>query len=940
MRLLILILSILFLSLAIHASLFAEDFLPPQERSVTVGVTGEIAGETDREESREERSWIEMEKKVYVTSDELLKAGVLTGASFVSGQKKYPFGNPVLVENGNTWFPLADVAEYLAYTYIVKDKDNFVVIRDDGLPLEIAVGFERVEVNRKLFATLGHLVYLYKNEPYIEKREMELLFDREFTWDALRKTLAPLGTIQTFEFRTFTKPKPPKPPSDRPVADKPPISPDVERFTEKRIVPAPASIKPDAKIHVAHYATYTHNNLTKKRKRTYALYAGGYVPHYKVEGRFRFEDELTGTLVNEEKFIGIYGKDHWIRALGLNTDLYPLRSQGEGYKGFEFTQFAEPFTARYYFGKTNDITMSGPAGIGAVKYYGNLAGVQNRLDLGVLDLKADVIYVEHEAEDTFKRGWVTFPRRNVIVKGDATARLPSDVTLATQYGFCNYVPDKDKHQVIRDFDWRVEAKIDKEIFKFRSVYEFVGTDYSSLGFPASYQDYEGLQSYLTIKPMEQMSFTTTYTASHNNVDDLDSEPTTDSNQLSFGTNLRMPDDSTVSLSWGRSYTQTTGPGQTYVEELGSYGYNSRISYSKSWAQNLSLYASYQRWYTDYFGSDNDRWSDTYTVSLYKFIPRYRGSYIRLRHQLRKSWYMASGNFTTVTKNTSLGIRFYPVPQLMFYADADLDLTESENISDTALLRARAGATLKITRDAECGIDYSFNPTDVNHFSKKDYNDWMILFRGSIGFDVGPLEKWAHLDGHVFIDENVNGVYDNGEPGVKDVLIKVPNEVMAMSDKKGHYHIKRLVPGRKIVRIDEKSVPFGFAFLGSTETTVDAGEYKTEKVDFPLIKVGALSGRLFADDNKNGTFEYGEEGLDFVTVYLNGTFRWTVTDENGNFSFEFLAPGDYTITFNADDIGVLYDMKSLEETTVHLPQGEKLENINIPIRRKEIVKKVF
>ncbi|MBQ5153749.1 hypothetical protein EGM85_10855, partial [Macrococcus caseolyticus] len=62
-------------------------------------------------------------------------------------------------------------------------------------------------------------------------------------------------------------------------------------------------------------------------------------------------------------------------------------------------------------------------------------------------------------------------------------------------------------------------------------------------------------------------------------------------------------------------------------------------------------------------------------------------------------------------------------------------------------------------------------------------------------------------------------------------------------------------------------------------------------------------KVWFDEDKDGIQDTDEPGIPGVTVTLtkpDGTTVTTTTDENGNYIFEDLEPGDYTVTFETPE----------------------------------------
>ncbi|MEK8049354.1 SdrD B-like domain-containing protein [Ideonella sp. DXS22W] len=186
-----------------------------------------------------------------------------------------------------------------------------------------------------------------------------------------------------------------------------------------------------------------------------------------------------------------------------------------------------------------------------------------------------------------------------------------------------------------------------------------------------------------------------------------------------------------------------------------------------------------------------------------------------------------------------------------------------------------------------------------------------------------------ISGTVFLDLDNNGVQNlPGDTGIAGVTLRitgtddtgaaVSRSVTTGAD--GSYSVADLRPGTYTVT--EPTQPGGT----SNGTTVpgSAGGTATAQATAPSAISGivlttpggaatannfgeipsnsAITGRVWLDSDNNGTADAGETGIAGVTLTLTGTdttgqavTRSTTTDALGNYRFEALTPGTYTVT---------------------------------------------
>lgn len=173
---------------------------------------------------------------------------------------------------------------------------------------------------------------------------------------------------------------------------------------------------------------------------------------------------------------------------------------------------------------------------------------------------------------------------------------------------------------------------------------------------------------------------------------------------------------------------------------------------------------------------------------------------------------------------------------------------------------------------------------------------------------------------VFFDANGNGIQDDGEKGVANVPVSLLNAQglvkTTTTDADGYYLFSGLPAGSYTVQFGK---PSGYAFTlkdagnddakdsdadatGLTPTvTLAAGQDRLD-VDAGLVGTLCLGDQVFLDCNKDGIKESNESGVPNVPVHLfdaNGTnLANATTDGNGFYKFSNLAPGNYSVKFDA------------------------------------------
>jgi large repetitive protein len=208
--------------------------------------------------------------------------------------------------------------------------------------------------------------------------------------------------------------------------------------------------------------------------------------------------------------------------------------------------------------------------------------------------------------------------------------------------------------------------------------------------------------------------------------------------------------------------------------------------------------------------------------------------------------------------------------------------------------------------------------------------------GALATNAGPnalpatatlsISTQGSISGTVYRDSDNNGTIgsaDIGLPGQTIELLDGGGNVIAttITDALGNYAFVDLPPGTYSVRQPQQpadtlngttSAPTGATAGGTASTPTAApslisgivlgGGQNAQGANFGELLPAAVGGRVFRDNNNDGTAQAGDPPLSGVTITLTGTNDLgqpvslsTTTDANGEYRFEGLRPGTYTLT---------------------------------------------
>jgi hypothetical protein len=172
--------------------------------------------------------------------------------------------------------------------------------------------------------------------------------------------------------------------------------------------------------------------------------------------------------------------------------------------------------------------------------------------------------------------------------------------------------------------------------------------------------------------------------------------------------------------------------------------------------------------------------------------------------------------------------------------------------------------------------------------------------------VATANSLSTITGRVYQDNDGNGAFDLGVDVARaEVKVRLDGARYATTDADGNFSFDAVPAGRHSVYLDLLSVRADLTLIDGAAREVELDGGRTSGLDFRLVRTGRVAGRVFFDQNGNGTFDDGESPLADIRVVTAGG-RDTLTDADGYYVIADLPPGEHV---------VFIDEKTLPEKTV-------------------------
>lgn len=258
----------------------------------------------------------------------------------------------------------------------------------------------------------------------------------------------------------------------------------------------------------------------------------------------------------------------------------------------------------------------------------------------------------------------------------------------------------------------------------------------------------------------------------------------------------------------------------------------------------------------------------------------------------------------LTANRTVNFGLVPTYSLTGSVFGDTDLSQARDATETG----NAGLTVTVsgptpantTTDASGNFtfpqltygNYTITVTVPGGYKATTSNPRTITLTSNQTASFGLAQVFT-VNGSLFLDNNRNTVDDTGDGNYVGgtVTFTGPVNTTARSGSDGSYSVQ-LFAGTYNATV---ALPSGYQASTALNTNFSIGPNTT--INFGIIPLFTISGSLFEDRNEDGNRGSGDSIEKGITVNLSGpTTASTVSDSNGNFRFNNLYAGTYTVSY--------------------------------------------
>ncbi len=224
-----------------------------------------------------------------------------------------------------------------------------------------------------------------------------------------------------------------------------------------------------------------------------------------------------------------------------------------------------------------------------------------------------------------------------------------------------------------------------------------------------------------------------------------------------------------------------------------------------------------------------------------------------------------------------------------------------------------------------------------------------------GNDFVDSPMLASIGDTVWFDHNANGIQEAGEAGVASVTVNLQDDTGAVidttvTDSTGFYEFDGLIAGTYTVVVDSSTLPgalqktYDFDDGATTSpatpdqatVTIAAGE-EQDQIDFGYRPLASIGDTVWFDLNANGVQDTGEAGIANVDVTLSGSVNASqTTGANGQYQFDNLPAGNYTVTVSGAALANLQQTHDLDDPVTTSPSTPDTAQVVLAINASNLI----
>jgi len=175
-----------------------------------------------------------------------------------------------------------------------------------------------------------------------------------------------------------------------------------------------------------------------------------------------------------------------------------------------------------------------------------------------------------------------------------------------------------------------------------------------------------------------------------------------------------------------------------------------------------------------------------------------------------------------------------------------------------------------------------------------------------------------IEGHVFRDNNINGAFNPGEPGLPGIEVRLDDGQVATTDAEGRYRFTGLSADEHQVSLDLTQFRQPVRMTTKGEATADLIQQHLIVENFGILDFARVMGNIFNDLRFENSRQPDSKGMQGIGLLLEGGKepQTIQTVASGDFEFDNVPPGDYKLSLDPSSLPPNY-IAPVDSVSVHV-----------------------